>query len=157
MDTLNTIHSSDDLKDAILRLENQRREQAVAIRSQVQRMRPVNIIKNTFGDMRQSLHDGTGPLPALRDNVISTSLGMTIGWLIKKLFIAGSRNPIRLLLGTVLQITLVNAMAKRPDAVRTLALNLFRVLVIKRRQMQERRRQQHQVDTIDVPLVEVQG
>jgi hypothetical protein len=93
-----------ELKDAIQKLESDRVVQHF-------------LLKQEF----ENAYDSINPLNLMRDestthlmgnNMISTSVGLATGYLIKKWIIGKSENPIRAMLGSAVQIGAINLMAK---------------------------------------------
>ncbi len=84
-------------------------------------LQPVNLLKNSFKSIIAS--------PGLKDNIIDTSIGLAAGLLSKAIIIGTSHNPIKKLLGTVLQAGVTNTTAKHTETIKMLAgkvANLFR-------------------------------
>jgi len=109
-----------ELKDAIQKLESDRVVQ-------------VFLLKQEF----KNAYDSINPMSLMRDessthllgnNMISTSVGLATGYLIKKWIIGKSNSPIRAMIGSAAQIGAINLMAKYQGVIeivgRTL-LNLF--------------------------------
>ena len=63
--------------------------------------------------------------PNLLDNVIGTAIGLTTGYLSKKIVIGTSANIFRKLFGSVLQVGVTNAVAHNPGTIRTLGQFIF--------------------------------
>jgi hypothetical protein len=113
---MENINSADDLKAAILQLENKQKQQGELVKEQFtdtfDSLKPVNIIKNIFKEATAS--------PELKGNILNTSLGLTAGFFAKKLFEKGSANPVRKILGSVLMFGITNVVTKHPDTIKSL-------------------------------------
>ena len=113
------INSTQELKEAILLLEIKQLEEARKVRDDFHQLyeslRPINLIKNTI--------NSAIALPELKGNLLNLTLGHAAGFLGKKAFVRGSGNPIKNLLGVVLQFGLGNYVAKHPDGIKSTIMN----------------------------------
>ena len=85
-----------------------------------ERVKPINLIKSTFKELVE--------FQDLSDNIISTAVGLTVGYLSKTLLVGESNSPLKRLLGTVLMYGVTNLIAKHPNAVKAVGgaiLNLI--------------------------------
>lgn len=121
---MQTINSASDLRDAILLLEVKQAEEEKMLREQFQltyeSIKPINLIKNT---LKEVVHSGD-----LKDNILSTSVGLTAGYLSKVLFEIVTPSPLRKLLGTALMFGITNLVAKHPEAVKSVGKGFFRII-----------------------------
>ena len=118
------INSADNLRQAILELETKQTGEGKILKQQFQlayeSVKPINLIKSTFKEVTASQD--------LKDNLLNTTVGITAGYLSKKLFEGVSNNPLKKLLGTALMFGITNAVAKNPDAVKAAAKGIFKII-----------------------------
>lgn len=92
------ITTADELKDAILVLENKRKAEQVLLKSEFEevkeKLKPSNVVKSTFNQVF------TGP-NLVRTSMIAT-VGLTAGYISKKYFQGLTGRILRRLLGRVL-------------------------------------------------------
>lgn len=86
--------------------------------------KPLNILKGSISDLASS--------PYLIENVLGATLGLTTGYLTKKIFVGTSGNIIRKLIGSVLQFGVINLVAQHPDAVESIGKSIFRKIFRKK-------------------------
>ena len=110
------INSHSELKASILLLEQNQAEEFRMLREQfhltTESLKPINIIKSTFGQISGSEDSKQG--------LVSTSVGLTAGYFSKMLFERASYNPFRKVLGTALLVGVTNVIAKNPGIVNSL-------------------------------------
>jgi len=80
--------------------------------------KPLNLLKGSISDLASS--------PYLIENILGTTLGLTTGYLSKKIFIGASGNIFRKMIGTVLQFGVTNLVAEHPDAVKSIGSFIFK-------------------------------
>ena len=107
---------NDELKEAIGLLKKKQAIELRLLKEQVhtvhESIKPVNIIKNAF-------HQFTAA-PDIKNNIIGSIIGLASGYLSKKIFVAGSHNPITRIMGTLLQIGITNVTAKNADTIKSI-------------------------------------
>lgn len=117
------LDSETGLREAIIRLEGKQAEEAKLLKEEFQvaynSVKPINLLKNVLAQAVGS--------PDIKGNLVSTSLGLTAGFLSKLLFQGLTRNPVKKLLGTALMFGITNVVAKNPDAVRSLGHKFFSI------------------------------
>lgn len=125
---MQNITTAIELRDTIRLLEERQAVQGQMMKQQffivIESIRPVNIIKNTFKEA-VATNDLVG-------NILSTTLGLTAGYLSNKTLIGGSANIFRKLLGTLLQFGVTSVIAKNPDAVKSLGHSIIHRLLKKK-------------------------
>jgi hypothetical protein len=98
------ISSKHDLEEAILVIENEVEEQHDLLTDHLRLIyesyKPVNIVRDVFKEVVTS--------DELRSNIITAAMGLSTGYLTKKIFFGKSRNPIKSLLGYFLQYGVAN-------------------------------------------------
>jgi hypothetical protein len=122
------ITSIDDLKKAIELLEVEQKQKGRVLNEQFfltyEKFKPVNLITSTITDIAKS--------PFLIDNIMGTAMGLATGFLSKKLFIAGSGNQLRKLIGIVLQFGVTNVVAQNSETIKSFGRSLFRNFIHKK-------------------------
>ena len=115
------------LRGAILQLEGRQADEGEMLKEEfqlvIQSIKPINLIRNSFREAAESKD--------LRDDIISTSVGLAAGYLSKKLFESVSHRPLKRLLGTALQFGITNVVAKNPEAVKSVGKWLINMIVYK--------------------------
>jgi hypothetical protein len=111
---MKNINSKKDLEKAIYALAQLQSAQGELLKAQFERsiesLKPVNIIKNSFNNMVKS--------PDLLKNIISTSVGLTSGYVSNKIFVGNSRNIIRKFIGGIIQVGVTTIVSSNPEAVK---------------------------------------
>ena len=79
--------------------------------------KPINIIKSTFHEITTS--------PEIKNDILSNTIGITAGYLTKKVIFGASHNPLKKLLGTLLQFALTNIISKHTDGIKSIGENLL--------------------------------
>ena len=106
---MNRINQQKALAEAIHSLKIKQAGELHLLKEQfqhtVESMRPVNLIKNTF---RQVAHS-----PQIRNGLVNNAIGLAFGYLSKKVMVGSSHNPIKRMVGAVLEFTIANFVAKR--------------------------------------------
>jgi len=80
-------------------------------------VKPLNLIKNTFKEITT--------VPDFKDNLIGATLGLTAGIVSKAIIIGTSRNPIKKLIGALLQVEVSTAVVKNATAIKSAAYHLL--------------------------------
>ena len=121
------INSSAFLRAAILELEVKQTTEGKALKEQYlnayESVKPINLVKNTFREITAS--------PELKDELLNTSLGLATGYISKLLFQGTSHSPLRKLFGTVLMFSVTNAVARHPEAVKSIGKGLLNMITRK--------------------------
>lgn len=103
------------LREAILLLKIIHAEDELLLRKQCllaqESLKPASLIKSAFKDITSA--------PASKINVGDTAIGMTAGYLAKKVLSIASGNPLVKLLGIVLQVGVANFVTKHPSAIKS--------------------------------------
>jgi len=119
------ITNSGSLQEAILRLEQRRREQeqdlSAHFKHTYQSLQPMNILRNTF----QGVTSSSG----VRGNLLRAGLGLGAGLLTKRLFFGGSGSVIKKLLGTAVEVGVTKAVTNKTGNIISDGLNLLKKLV----------------------------
>jgi hypothetical protein len=125
------------LKDAIKVLETEQREKGKLFREQLlltyESLKPVNLLRNTLKDLFSASH--------IMEDFSGTTLGMVIGYLIKKLYIKESQSKFKKIMGSVFQLGISKLIAQKAEYIRAIGQVIFQHLFSKtehNRQKQEK-------------------
>jgi hypothetical protein len=109
------ITSTGELRDAIRLLEEKQSMGGRLLKEHffivLESVKPVNIIKNTFKEVASE--------PDLISNILSTTLGLTAGYISNKTVVGSSGNMLRKLLGTILQFGVTSLIIKNPETIKS--------------------------------------
>lgn len=115
------ITSITELRESIVQLEIKQLEEQRLLKEQFmvtyERMKPVNMIKNSIKDLITSSD--------LKDNLFSTALGLAAGYLSKKAVVGSTHNPIKQILGAFLQLGVTNVVTKNSGEIKDVLLSLI--------------------------------
>src|SRR4051812_17202683 len=67
-------------------------------------LKPINLIKSLFHEVADS--------PEIKSNIVSNVIGLSTGYMTKKVLFGATRNPITKLLGTLFQLGVTNVISK---------------------------------------------
>lgn len=116
------ITSARDLKDAIRSLEEKQAGQGRVLKDHfyfvIESIKPLNIIKSTIKEVASS--------PGLISQIVSTTIGLTAGYVSNKTIAGLSRNPFRKLAGTIMQLGVTTLIVNNTEAVRFLGQILLK-------------------------------
>ncbi|TDE02656.1 hypothetical protein [Flavobacterium hiemivividum] len=105
------INSTETLAQMISLLEHKKAVELQALRQQYnvvyESVKPLNIVKSALDNVISS--------PDLKHNILNTVVGLASGFISKKLLVGSTKNPLKTILGTVLQFAVTNFVAKRTD------------------------------------------
>ena len=131
---METITCANDLTTAILVLEKKqeddRREMKEAFEQTVEKFKPANLLKNAVSEIIA--------LPKDNPEIMRVAVGLTAGYIVKKLLVSSSLNPFKLLLGNILEIAVAGYIARNPEKFRSLVINIAKfIMKFKRRREQK--------------------
>jgi len=113
-----------ELKEEIETLQLKQEADRKALNEQfkltVQSLRPVNLIKSSLKDLFTS--------PDLKDNLVNSSLGIGAGYITNKVITGASHNPIKKIIGTLLQLGVTNLVSNNGEEIKSGAAKLFKKL-----------------------------
>lgn len=75
-------------------------------------LKPINLIKHTF-------REAVGA-SEIKEGMVNNVIGMTTGYFTKAILIGSSANPIKKILGALLQFTVATLVARNSDTIKTL-------------------------------------
>ncbi len=89
-------------------------------------LKPINLIKSTLADVASSRE--------LKNNVLNNVIGLTTGYISKKVLLGSSRNPIKILLGSLFQFAIAKVVSKHTESIKSTGENiLFNILKINKK------------------------
>ena len=113
-------NETDALNELILRQEQQYDTDLRLLKEQFhiayESLKPINLIENIVHEVTTS--------PDIKHDVLGSVIGLVTGFISKKLLIDTSHNPIKKVLGTLLQFAIGNVVAKHSDGIKTIGGNL---------------------------------
>lgn len=108
---LEVIASASDLTTAIKRLERRKILQEEQLRDDMhtilESLKPTNILRHTLNEVREST--------PLRNNLFKVALGLGAGYFSRKMVIGKSAGIVKKALGTALQYSITQFVAKKSD------------------------------------------
>lgn len=112
------------LNEKIVALQAVQAKQLEALKLQLeityQSLRPVNLLKNTLHEISTS--------EEIKENLLNNVIGISTGYLSKKVFTGTSHNPLIKLAGTLLQFTVANVVTKHPDTIKQISRNILQYI-----------------------------
>jgi len=84
-------------------------------------LRPINLIQHTLDEVATS--------PGIKNNLVNNLIGFATGYLSKKILVGASHNPLKKLVGVVLEFAVANVVAKHPGAIKSTGGNLLQRLI----------------------------
>jgi hypothetical protein len=112
---MQNITSTAGLKNAIQLLEVEQAIKGQLLKEQFQityeSLKPINMLKSTLKDIISS--------PSLKDNLLSTTVGLAGGYLTKKIAVGATGKIFRKLIGSVLQFGVTSVVTQHPDAIKS--------------------------------------
>ncbi len=103
----------DWLSSQIANLQQQQENEFLLLKQQMhftyESLKPINLIKNTFKEMVSS--------PDVKGNLFKSALGLVTGYFSKKILVGSSHNPIKKVLGTVLEFAVANIVSNHQNDV----------------------------------------
>lgn len=125
---MNKITSVDELRASILLLEIKQANEGQLLKAQFkityENLRPVNLIKNTFNELVSA--------PDFKGDLLKTTLSLAAGYLSKKIAVGSTHNPLKQVLGTLLQMGVTSLVSKNTDEIKSAALNLLKTIFTKK-------------------------
>ena len=110
---MKTRNETEALDAAILVLKDRREQELRALKTQFhvvyEGLKPINLIKSTYEEVTTS--------PEIKGNIIKHILGLASGFLSKKIIVGTSHNPIKNVLGNLIQVAVGNVVSKHSDSI----------------------------------------
>jgi hypothetical protein len=118
------INSGSELRDAILQLENKQDGEHKVLKQKFhlayESLNPINVIRHTLKEAAESFD--------IKENLLVTTVGISVGFLAKKYITGNSSSPLRRLIATALVFGVTNFVATHPEMVKKIgrsALNFI--------------------------------
>ena len=110
-----------ELKESILLLEMKQANDVYLLKEQFkityESLNPINLIKRKFSELITA--------PDLKGDILNTTLSLAAGYLSKKVVIGTTSNPLKQLLGTVLQMGVTSIVSKNSDGIKSGVMHLI--------------------------------
>lgn len=114
MNEMNKITNVAELNAAILLLESKQVQQEKAVKEQFnvlyESLKPLNFIKSTLKELVEA--------PDFKDDALNTSISMVTGYLSKKLAFGSSSNPVKQILGSLLQMGITSVVSRNAEGLK---------------------------------------
>lgn len=94
------------------------------LKATIDALKPANLIKNTFHELSRE--------PDFKDDLLSAAMGVASGYISKKLVAGNSANPIKQVLGTILQVVITSLVSKNADGIKSTIMLLINKLINKK-------------------------
>ena len=112
---MNKINQTEALNKTIAALQEKKEIEFSLLKEQFQityeSLKPINLIKSTLANVASS--------PELKNNVLNNVIGLTTGYISKKVILGNTRNPIKILLGSLFQFAIANVVSKHTDSLKS--------------------------------------
>ena len=99
------------LKEAIAILKLKQAEDLIQLKDQYyytyESLKPINIVKKAFGQLTTTTE--------FKGNILNSVFGIASGYITKKILLGSTHNPIKKVLGTILQFAITNFISKRAE------------------------------------------
>ena len=112
---MNKINQTEALNKTIAALQKKKEIEFSLLKEQFQityeSLKPINLIKSTLANVASS--------PELKNNVLNNVIGLTTGYISKKVILGNTRNPIKILLGSLFQFAVANVVSKHTESLKS--------------------------------------
>ena len=110
------------LNARIIELEIKQMNERALIKAQFQiineELKPVNLIKSAINDIVKTPH--------YKGDIVNTILSYATGYLAKKAVTGSTHNPVKQILGVILQTGVTNAVSNNAGDIKSLVLRVFK-------------------------------
>lgn len=117
-----------ELRTAVSLLEQQQKEEGLLLKKELlfiyESLTPSNIIKSTFKTLASA--------PDFKEDLINSTLSVAVGYFSKKALIGTSNNPIKQLLGNLVQTTVSSIVSKNADELKLSLMELLSTIFSKK-------------------------
>lgn len=117
-----------DFYAKIQELELQKEQDLLALKAQFtetyEALKPLNFIKNSLGEILESSD--------LKTDIFNATLGITSGFVAKKVIIGETHNPISQLAGNVLEMVVANKVFKNAEGIKSIGTFLIQKIFQKK-------------------------
>ena len=119
------IKNSEDLKAAILELEDRKQRQQQELVQNIKQFKesltPANLLKSGFNKVKES--------PGMTGTILKASLGLGVGLLSKKLLLGKSPGFLRKIIGSAIQMGVTGLVAKKTDDIKSSGDSFFKKIL----------------------------
>ena len=119
-----SITTPKELKDEIQSLQIELAIKGKLLEEQVsnvfESLKPVNLLKSTMKDVSNS--------PLLLDSFLGLAVGLSSGFITKRVVVRKSLNPLRRILGSFLQLAITNIVARNPNTIKFIGNTIFNTI-----------------------------
>ncbi len=103
------------LKESILLMELQQANDGKLLKEQFkltsESFKPVNLIKDTFHELTQG--------PDFKKDLVGSVMGIATGYLSKKVAIGNSHNPLKQIMGVLVQLAITSVVSKNSEKIKS--------------------------------------
>jgi len=103
------------LQEAIALLEIRQMEEQNMLRHQFkatfESLKPINLLKGAWHDLTSS--------PDIKEDLMSNAIGLTTGFLSRRVLLGASRNPIKKIVGSLLQFAVANLVSRHSGTIKS--------------------------------------
>jgi hypothetical protein len=115
-------NKTDTLKERIILMESQQAKELAVLREQIHltydTVKPLTLLKSIFNEVTTS--------PGLKNNILDNVIGLTTGYLSKKVLVGSTHNPIKKVAGNLLQFAVANIVSKHSTTIKAVGEVIFR-------------------------------
>ena len=119
---MNKINQTEALNKTIAALQEKKEIEFSLLKEQFQityeSLKPINLIKSTLANVASS--------PELKNNVLNNVIGLTTGYISKKVILGSTRNPIKILLGSLFQFAIANVVSRHTESLKSTGENILK-------------------------------
>lgn len=119
---MQSITTAAELKNAIQQLEVKQAGEFKLMKEEFEdtyeNLKLINIIKNTF--------KAAAAAPELKTDIINTAIGLSTGFVAKKLMLGKTLNPFSKLLGVIVELAVANKVTKNATGIKTIGSIIFK-------------------------------
>jgi hypothetical protein len=80
-------------------------------------IKPINLIKKVVHEVSAS--------PEIKNDLVSNAIGLSTGFLSKKLLVGSSHSPVKRVFGTIFQYAIANLVSKHTDTIKSIGGNIL--------------------------------
>lgn len=117
-----------ELKESIFLLEIKQANEGALLKEQIkftyENLRPANLIKNTLSELTSE--------PKLKGELLNATISLAAGFITKKIVVGATENPLKQILGTLLQIAVTSIAARNADEIKSMAQHLINTILTKK-------------------------
>ena len=110
------------LKERISLLESRQAQEITLLKEQLhltyETLKPLNLIKTTLQEVSSSSD--------LKGDILNNVIGLTTGYLSKKVLVGSTHNPIKKMAGTLLQFAIAKVVSKHSETIKAIGEMMLR-------------------------------